>query len=111
MIQADVLLTVADEVVNYDKPTQEHLRRAVSTVYYAIFHSLCKSNADSLLGPEYTNTPAWTRVYRALDHGVAYRKCKAIQRHEFGTEIEGFAGHFASYSQSVIRRTTIPMKL
>ena len=32
-------------------PRQPMLRRAVSTAYYATFHALCQSNADTLVGP------------------------------------------------------------
>ena len=30
------------------RPRQAMLRRAVSTAYYAMFHALCQSNADTL---------------------------------------------------------------
>jgi hypothetical protein len=29
-----------------DLPTDEHIRRAISSAYYALFHSLATSNAD-----------------------------------------------------------------
>ena len=48
-------------------PTQARLRRAVSTAYYATFHTLAASSADLFIGTE--RSPAWHRAYRALDHG------------------------------------------
>jgi uncharacterized protein (UPF0332 family) len=42
-------------------------RRAVSTAYYAVFHSLAKSSAGALLSDDATEE--YVRVYRALDHG------------------------------------------
>ena len=50
-------------------PTQEALRRAVSTAYYAMFHALAASNADLIVGPRtLTNQSAWTATYRSLRH-------------------------------------------
>ena len=55
------------------RPQQIHLRKAISAAYYAMFHSLAASNADTLIGasPQFRRLPAWTLTYRALDHGFA----------------------------------------
>ena len=55
------------------RPRQAMLRRAISTAYYAIFHALCQSNADTLIGDAATasNAELWVRTYRALDHRQA----------------------------------------
>lgn len=52
-------------------PGDADLRRAASTIYYAVFHSLAKSCADSLINEEElgSHSGAWLRTYRALDHG------------------------------------------
>lgn len=57
------------------QPTEESLRRAISTAYYAMFHALAASNADSLLdNPRDTNLQqAWSRTYRGMDHRTARR--------------------------------------
>ena len=51
------------------QPSQEALRRAVSSAYYAMFHALATSNANLLVG---ARTPAnqseWTATYRSLRH-------------------------------------------
>lgn len=96
MIRATVLLDIADDLAVKDpNPSQEHLRRAVSTIYYAMFHALCKLCADSLVGPENAKTPAWKNVYRALDHRVAKQKCEEVRnRGLFGTVIKDFATSF-----------------
>ncbi len=71
LIDVATLLTLSSR----DAPEhQERLRRAVSTAYYAIFHTLANSNADALIGaaPNGSNTlAAWNRTYRALEHGTA----------------------------------------
>ena len=55
------------------RPRQVDLRRAVSTAYYAMFHALCGSNADTLVGatPTMQGTDPWVYAYRALEHGLA----------------------------------------
>ncbi len=55
------------------RPQQMQLRKAISAAYYAIFHALATSNADTLIGvsPQFRRLPAWTQTYRALDHGFA----------------------------------------
>ena len=55
------------------RPRQEPLKRAVSSAYYAMFHALCQSNADTIIGrrSDPVSRLAWTRTYRALDHRQA----------------------------------------
>lgn len=55
------------------RPQQVQLRKAISAAYYALFHALTQSNADTLIGasPQFRRLPAWTLTYRALDHGFA----------------------------------------
>ena len=59
------------------RPVQAELRRAVSATYYALFHALSLSCANMLVGstPSRRNQPAWTQVYRALEHGHAKSQC------------------------------------
>ena len=74
LMEIATLLTLASR----DTPEhQENLRRAVSTAYYAMFHTLANSNADTLIGTPPGNTDdeaAWNRTFtvsgtlRAIDH-------------------------------------------
>ena len=73
MDSADLLRTanlLADYGDPYGIPSEANLRRAVSTAYYAVFHALCQSFADSLAGPD--PAPAarehLVNAYRTLDH-------------------------------------------
>ena len=54
-------------------PTDEALRRAISTAYYAMFHALATSNADCIVGTAHDplSRHAWGHIYRGLEHGVA----------------------------------------
>lgn len=53
-----------------DSATQTELRRAVSCAYYAMFHTLALSNANTLIGasPADQQRWAWQQPYRAADH-------------------------------------------
>lgn len=85
------------------RPPEANLRRAVSTAYYALFHSLAECCADSLAGRPRANrsSDAWLRVYRALDHGTAKRRCNdQAEIEKFPPEIQNFAAWFSEMQQS-----------
>ena len=64
-----VELIRASRLLASGAPSQEALRRAVSTVYYAMFHALATSNADLIVGPKSTtNQNDWISTYRSLRH-------------------------------------------
>ena len=65
------------------RPRQTMLKRAVSNAYYAMFHALCRSNANTIVGtsPAPTYTQEWSRTYRALEHRFASDR---MNRHSTG---------------------------
>ena len=92
------LIAIARELVNRDHPRQVHLKRAMSTAYYAMFHALCRNCADSLVGPEGTpdrSRRAWNQAYRAVEHGETKSRCrdKGVMD-AFPQSIRYFARHF-----------------
>ena len=75
------------------QPTQANLRRAVSTAYYAVFHSLAHTAAGLLIGRK--SSAAWHQVHRALEHGNAKSACQNKQSMQrFPHEIKEFADAF-----------------
>src|ERR1700686_1154420 len=64
-----LLLEAADKLAEERPRSSAFKRRAVSTAYYAVFHSLAKLCADTLLQSTDRDTDEYSRVYRALDHG------------------------------------------
>jgi uncharacterized protein (UPF0332 family) len=79
------------------KPKQAHLRRAVSTTYYAMFHALARCCADLFIGGTGSgrSKEAWRQVYRALDHGFAKSACtNKATLSQFPKEIQDFANLF-----------------
>ena len=73
------------------QPSQEALRRAVSTAYYAMFHALAASNANLIVGPRtLANQSDWTAAYRSLRH---YRAENPLHGwpHLFSPQVQHFA--------------------
>lgn len=61
-------------------PSEADMRRAISTAYYAVFHTLAASNAELIAGQPQSNISAyaWERVYRRLDHGRARNNLRGV---------------------------------
>lgn len=82
------------------RPRQESLKRAVSSAYYAMFHALCRSNADTLVGARNDGTGrlAWIRTYRALDHRQAKNRLAQVRR-EVPVPARNFAAAFTTLQE------------
>ena len=97
------LIEVARELVNRGQSRQVHLKRAMSTAYYAMFHALCRNCANTIVGPEGTpdrSSHAWNQAYRAVEHGNAKNQCREkaiIER--FPEAIQNFAGYFVTLQE------------
>jgi hypothetical protein len=63
------LLDLADDMIRQSPRSSAVKRRAVSTAYYAAFHSLMRTCADAILPDTPSGTKEYERVYRAIDHG------------------------------------------
>jgi uncharacterized protein (UPF0332 family) len=63
------LLGAAEMLISAKPGSAAFRRRAVSTAYYAVFHSLAKLAATSVLPGASAESEEYLRVYRALDHG------------------------------------------
>ena len=100
-MRAHDLITTARGLSGLDRrrPTQANLRRAVSTAYYAVFHSLARAAADLLIGRQ--RTVAWHLAYRALEHGSARNACLNKQAMQgFPHEIREFAETFVDLQKT-----------
>ncbi len=95
---SDDLMDIARRLAE-GNPTQTDLRRAVSSVYYALFHAICQSNADTLVGddPISHDQLSWRQTYRALEHGYARQRCILARRNpRFTLPIQTLADHFVT---------------
>ena len=103
------LLQLATDLaeINTRRPRRADLCRAVSTAYYALFHCLAGSCADSLAGRSRSvgNRPMWRRVYGALEHRQAKTRCESVppsfpqEMHDFGQTFAALQSkrHLADY--------------
>ena len=98
---ARILAGVSGGATTPGRPRQAMLKRAVSTAYYAMFHALCESNADALVGasPTGDDFDLWVQTFRALDHGQAKNRLIAYRRQSSTTEISEFAHAFGNLQE------------
>ncbi len=93
---ADGHLAVARRLAMTRRPTQSEIRRSISSSYYAVFHALARTCANSLVGrtPSQRPNKAWVEVYRGLNHGVCKKACEQANKVAFPVCIQGFADAF-----------------
>lgn len=98
MSPIDLITTARDLVpTRPGAPRESNLRRALSTAYYALFHCLASTCADTLIGTSVRNSAAWNRTYRALNHGTARNQCSRADVAAFPASTIGvFADAFAN---------------
>lgn len=99
-MQATDLLNVACDLLKSSRrPKQASLRRACSTTYYALFHTLCRSCANTMVSDKSTRR-AWVQAYRCLNHGEARQKC-ITKKHmsQFPAAIQDFANLFVQMQE------------
>ena len=86
------------------RPRQSMLRRAVSTAYYAMFHALCESNADTLVGqsPPGPHTNLWVETYRALQHRTAKNRLASYIQLTQEPSVHNFGQVFVNMQQQRI---------
>ena len=93
---ADGHLAVAKRLATTKRPSQSEIRRSISSAYYAVFHALARTCANSLVGKTPSQRPnkAWVEVYRGLNHGVCRKACEQAHTVAFPVCIQEFADAF-----------------
>ncbi len=78
------------------RPRESDLRRAISTVYYALFHCLAECCADTLVGGKRADRTerAWLQVFRALEHGAARDRCNSKKLADFPKRVQDLGNAF-----------------
>lgn len=87
--------------VRRGKPRQSDVRRAVSTIYYALFHLVCRNAADCLIGTAGADRSgaAWQQVYRSVEHRFASNQCRQVVARGFPAGIAEFALAFVVFQE------------
>lgn len=98
---ADGHLAVAKRLATTRRPTQSEIRRSISSAYYAVFHALARTCANSLVGKTPSRRPnkAWVEVYRGLNHGVCQKACGRASEVNFPGGILDFADAFSQLQE------------
>ncbi|WP_188673482.1 hypothetical protein [Neptunicoccus cionae] len=93
---ADGHLAVAKRLASTKRPSQAEIRRSISSSYYALFHALARTCANSLVGrtPSQRPNKAWVEVYRGLTHGICRKACEDAHKVAFPDCIQKFADEF-----------------
>lgn len=70
--------------------TTSQLRRAASSLYYALFHTLSLHFANTLIGNDPTGglARAWVEVYRAMEHKNCAHSCRELATRNFPKKIK-----------------------
>lgn len=81
MIERDFLVVakaLAFDALSGDLSGDGLRRSAISRTYYALFHALARSCADSIVGTFDADRTerAWWQVYRSLDHSETAKACE-----------------------------------
>ncbi|MEH3118505.1 MAG: hypothetical protein PGN25_13165 [Methylorubrum populi] len=95
------LIAVADQLAQAPGPAayrQASMRRAVSSAYYALFHTLCTLCADELVG--WSKTSNLPPIYRSLDHGVALKKLRSREAKQIDPAIERISALFENLQEN-----------
>ena len=58
--------------------TDAHLRRAVSTAYYAVFHLVLRTAAERFMGVGKQSTAGYSVLYRSFDHWHMRETCEKL---------------------------------
>ena len=57
-----------------------HLRRAISNVYYALFHGVVQAATDDFLGKRQRPSSRYVLLYRSVEHRHLRRLCEDITK-------------------------------
>ena len=76
----DDLMKLAESIAKLDtgKPKQAHLRRAVSTAYYAVFHFLVDEVCCAQMGTQHAQRPYRQTLSRAFAHATMKSACSSF---------------------------------
>lgn len=105
----DHLLDQAERLLTPTRPgfrRQADLKRAISTAYYALFHSVLRAVADEFVGAKQRNTARYALVYRSIEHrvlrelAVEARKQQASNRYAPYVPEGGFEPGLVEFSKA-----------
>jgi hypothetical protein len=85
------------------RPRQADLRRAISSAYYGVFHTILIAAADETVGAAHRSTPNYALAYRSIDHRSLRALCVEIQKSSLPTKYRRYepVGGFSRFMRIV----------
>ncbi len=69
-------------------PSEGQLRRAISTAYYALFHTFLRAGAERFMGLRANRRPGYAILYRGFNHGRMKTICAAVDAPRLSPALE-----------------------
>jgi uncharacterized protein (UPF0332 family) len=94
VLNSDHLFEQAEKLVappQAGPPRQVDLRRAISAVYYAVFHYILTAAADDFVGVTKRNTRRYILVYRHIDHRTLRDLCIEMKKSALPVKYQRYA--------------------
>jgi len=83
VLNPDHLFDQADRLIapqGRGAPRQADLRRAISNVYYGLFHAIVANATDDLVGSTQRQTPRYALIYRYVEHKSLRTLCEDVKK-------------------------------
>lgn len=77
-------------------PRQTDLRRAISSAYYAVFHSVLAAGADEFVGSTRRNEPVYALCYRRVDHRALRDLCTELKKPRLAMRYKNYEAELGS---------------
>jgi hypothetical protein len=94
----DVARLLADPTAAAPPPDAQ-LRRAVSTAYYAVFHTALTTAAGRFMGTGATMSAGYALLYRGFNHGQMRRLCEDVDKSTLSPRLQQQLGRLAVHPQ------------
>jgi hypothetical protein len=111
VLNPDHLLDQADRLtatLGVGPPRQADLRRAISSSYYALFHSVLIEAADEFIGRTKRDTSRYALVYRSVTHRSLRALCEDVAKSKMPNKYDiyvprgGFDADLRSLATAVV---------
>jgi uncharacterized protein (UPF0332 family) len=89
-------------------PRQVDLRRAISSVYYGVFHATLTAAADQFVGVTKRSTDRYALAYRSVDHNTLRSLCLELKNQNVSPRIgrhsppKGFGPNIQAFAAAVL---------
>ena len=98
----DRYLDQAEHLIEWAGGSQAEYRRAISTAYYAVFHTVMKAAADHYIGTANHKSAEYAQAYRQIDHGVLRNVCADYKKPKNQAAVEPTDIDMRAFAKAVV---------